>query len=174
MLLFLGLCAPARADIVQEESAAQASGSQKGAPQKTVPRASVRQASARLADYGIYTADVSAPLRVAADIALQKKTYRVPIKPGLLFGIRFVLAAAPTKELAVTVRITLPPPEDVQAAKQPAYIHTRTLLPGQLYFEGLQISTGAPFAPGIYTFELLLHDTVLLARTFELYQEPSS
>ncbi len=137
---------------------------------------------------------MSDTLHVAADIALQKKTYRIPLEPGLLFGIRFVpLSAGPAgseeepAEMALAVRISYPAPaphsasqagEEGADASQSAgpqaiqsYTHTRMLQPGQLYFEGLRISDAAHFVPGPYTFELLLDGEVQLSRAFELYLE---
>ncbi len=79
-----------------------------------------------LADYGLYTADVSEALQVAADIALEKKTYRIPLEPGLLFGLRFVLLSAESatsgtqaREMALAVRISYPAPA-LPSAVQPA------------------------------------------------------
>lgn len=159
-LALLTVCGFAGAEIVQEN---------------TVPEQRVL-----LADYGIYTAAVSDTLPVAADIALTKKTYRVPLQPGVLFGMRFVLLSK-AGELPVGVRISYPaPPLSVPAGDKAgqgntgrtaiqSYTRIRTLQPKQLYFEGLRIADDPLFVPGVYRFELLRADKVLLSRTFELF-----
>ncbi len=97
------------------------------------------------------------------------------------------MPVADVDELAVAVRISHPAqalpmgandkkedktgtPETESGAIQ-SYTHTRTLQPGQLYFEGLRITDSPLFVPGAYTFEILLSGKVQFSRTFELYQE---
>lgn len=137
------------------------------------PQAAPPAQAGLLADYGIYTAEPGPAANTATRIALQKKTYRIPNSPGLLFGIRFVLSPkgldTPPKARLVTVRITHPALDGPQEAQQ-TYTHERSLLPGELYFEGQRIPAAPGFAPGAYTFEVLLADTVLLSRSFELFQ----
>lgn len=136
--------------------------------------------SERVAMRADETSSVGAKRADAGAMRIAASTTRIPLRPGLSYGIAFRVIRAPVQEVRLKAILRTSSPCVLKSSGETVY-HNDTVLTvqvGQLRHLGARIPAsanenhcaGEP-RPGIDTFELWFEGWKLAERTFEVYRE---
>ncbi len=124
-----------------------------------------------IVEHGIYTAALPADGQVLSEPVLQKKTWRVPLVPGTLFGIRYALSGKTKQPVPLVVRLIHPRDGAPAGSLEAGWYDTQQAVePGSVRFQGQYLAPGSPARPGRYLFQVRSGERVLAEREFEVYE----
>lgn len=138
-----------------------------------------------IVEFGLYTADVAGELRepngivsnVIENICLIATTTTVPMRPGVLFGMRYrVDGASSGAPVDLTLAVQFPAALQPSGAAKPVTRHERgaTLAVGTTSYTGYSFDQDWEFVPGTWTLEVLQHGRKLAAQSFTVVDAPAS
>ncbi|CAN5722864.1 hypothetical protein BH10PSE6_BH10PSE6_21330 [soil metagenome] len=149
------------------------------------PAAAGEASGVEIVEFGLYTADVAGELRepngivsnVIENICHIATTTTVPMRPGVLFGMRYrVDGASAGDPVDLTLAVQFPTALQPSGAARPVTRHERNaiLAVGTTSYTGYSFDQDWEFVPGTWTLEVLQRGRKLAEQSFTVVDAPAS
>jgi hypothetical protein len=149
------------------------------------PVAAGEATGVEIVEFGLYTADVAGELRepngivsnVIENICHIATTTTVPMRPGVLFGMRYRVEGSPAGEIVdLTMAVQFPTALQPSGAARPVRRHERQamLAIGTTSYTGYSFDQDWEFVPGNWTLEVFQGGRKLAEKSFTVVDAPAS